>query len=202
MALFCFAAVGDYIAATDHALYTTLPASSAFVVKGISQAASYGGFGTGTKVYSLGLKINPYGAPNDSQVYDDRNDVAFGSEGYGTAQAKFCVRFKLVTDTNIEVNYLETLVYLDLNFVDGFEIQDINVIPRQSVRTANQVYEVEGYRCKYVSNGGDRSETVPLIDIELQQSLNQGEVLQICVRPTEDARLDGIKMRSIDSFQF
>ena len=108
-----------------------------------------------------------------------------------------------MTDSSIEVNYLETLVYLNLDFVDGFKIQGINVAPRQSVRTAHQVYEVEGYRCKYVpGDGRDRSETVPLTDIELQNSLQQGEVIQICVRPTEDARLDGIKMRSIDSFQF
>ena len=152
----------------------------AFVVKGVSQASSYGGFGTGTKVFSLGLKVNPYGASQDSQVYDDRMDIAFGSPGYGTAQAKFCVRFKLVTDTNIEVNYFETLVsYLDLDFVDGFKIQDINLAPRNIVKTANQAYEVVGYRCKYKSGGtgmtrgaDDSIINEPLTNIELSNPIN------------------------------
>ena len=114
-----------------------------------------------------------------------------------TAEIRFCVRFGLHTKsaTSVEVNFLETLVTLNVDLTDGFEIGSIAVEPRDRlVRTANQVYLVEAYRCK-------TTETDNLPDEEDSDvAINQGTVVRVCVMPDADARADGIYMRSVDDF--
>jgi hypothetical protein len=67
-----------------------------------------------------------------------------------TAEIRFCVRFSLHTKsaTSVEVNFLETLVTLNVDLTAGFEIGSIAVEPRDRlVRTANQVYLLLGFHC-------------------------------------------------------
>ena len=109
-----------------------------------------------------------------------------------TAEIRFCVRFGLKTlgPTALEVNFLETLVTLTVDLTDGFEIGSIAVEPKDKlVRTANQVYQVVGFRCD-----GDNNLISDLTPI------NQGSVVRVCVTPDAEAVADGIKMRSIDLF--
>jgi hypothetical protein len=109
-----------------------------------------------------------------------------------TAEIRFCLRFSLHTKsvTSVEVNFLETLVTLNVDLTDGFEIGSIAVEPRDRlVRTANQVYMVIGFRCD--------AQGLPLGN---QEAINQGTVVRVCVKPDADAEADGIKMRSIDDF--
>jgi hypothetical protein len=85
---------------------------------------------------------------------------------------------------------LETLVTLTVDLTDGFEIGSIAVEPKDKlVRTANQVYQVVGFRCG--ANNVLISDTIPI---------NQGTVVRVCVTPDAEATADGIKMRSIDIF--
>jgi hypothetical protein len=117
--------------------------------------------------------------------------------GNVTAQVKFCVRFGLWTNSvpAIEVNFLETLVTLNIDLTDGFEINDVSVAARdQLVRTATQAYEVVGYQC-------DRN-NVKLEGQALSESRNQGEIIRVCVTPNQDAIDDGVFMRYIDSFSW
>ena len=115
-----------------------------------------------------------------------------------TAEIRFCVRFGLHTKsaTSVEVNFLETLVTLNVDLTDGFEIGSIAVEPRDRlVRTANQVYLVEAYRCTTAEDG----DGLPIAEADTT-AINQGTVVRVCVMPDADARADGIKMRSVDDF--
>jgi hypothetical protein len=130
-------------------------------------------------------------------VYTE-NDAA----GAVTAQVRFCVRFSLGTTFNDgtsnvteEVNFLETVVTLNVDLSDGFEVTAIDVAPRDRlVRTAAQAYTCEGYFC-------DANE-VKLTETDLATARNQGAQLRICVIPAADARTDGVYMRRIDSFEW
>ena len=115
-----------------------------------------------------------------------------------SAEIRFCVRFGLHTKsaTSVEVNFLETLVTLNVDLTDGFEIGSIAVEPRDRlVRTANQVYLVEAYRC--TTDVDEDGLPIPEPDAT---AINQGTVVRVCVMPDEDARGDGIRMRSVDDF--
>eukprot|EP00529_Nitzschia_sp_RCC80_P024102 CAMPEP_0113461658 /NCGR_PEP_ID=MMETSP0014_2-20120614/11663_1 /TAXON_ID=2857 /ORGANISM="Nitzschia sp." /LENGTH=456 /DNA_ID=CAMNT_0000353443 /DNA_START=99 /DNA_END=1469 /DNA_ORIENTATION=+ /assembly_acc=CAM_ASM_000159 len=118
--------------------------------------------------------------------------------GNVTAQVRFCVRMSLTTgtsvgDQDVEVNFLETIVTLDIDLSDGFTVDSIAVAPRDRlVRTAAQSYTCEGYFC-------DQDE-VKLSGAELAATRNQGAALRVCVIPQLDARNDGVYMRRIDSF--
>ena len=124
-----------------------------------------------------------------------RNPALYSEDTTGnqvTAEIRFCIRFGLHTKsaTSVEVNFLETLVTLNVDLTDGFQIGSIAVEPRDKlVRTANQAYNVEGYRCD--AENKRLSSTEPI---------NQGTVVKVCVTPDTDAQADGIKMRSIDEF--
>jgi hypothetical protein len=124
-----------------------------------------------------------------------QNDILYTEDTSGfqvTAEIRFCVRFGLHTTsaTSVEVNFLETLVTLNVDLTDGFEIGSISVEPRDRlVRTANQVYLVVGYRCDANNNAVGNTDPI-----------NQGTVVKVCVEPDSEAIADGIKMRSIDDF--
>jgi hypothetical protein len=127
-----------------------------------------------------------------SVIYDEDQTV-----GAVTATIDFCVRFSLQqsdgTQTGLtEVNFLETLVTLDVDLSDGFEIGAVNVEPKVRIEnTANQVYLLEGYQCD------DNN-----VRIASPAARNQGSVIRVCVTPDGDAVDAGIFMRSLDDFTF
>jgi hypothetical protein len=118
------------------------------------------------------------------------------------AEIRFCIRFGLFTtedlgvNTPVEVNFLETIITLTVDLTDGFEIGAINVEPRDRlVRTANQAYEVRGFECDPVSKE-------QFNEVEKNRPRNQGEIINVCVTPEDEAKDDGIFMRSVDDFVF
>jgi hypothetical protein len=140
-----------------------------------------------SKSATVEVSVDPTTIVN-SDLYTEDNDV-----GAVTAQIQFCIRFGLFTDggnTEVEVNFLETVVTLDVDLSDGFQIASVAVAPKDKlVRTAAQAYQVEGYICTEEEILGD-----------LDAVRNQGAQIRVCVRPDEDARADGLYMRAIDSF--
>jgi hypothetical protein len=125
-----------------------------------------------------------------------RNPLLYSEDTTGsqvTAEIRFCLRFGLHTKSvtcSVEVNFLETLVTLNVDLTDGFEIGSIAVAPRDRlVRTANQVYLVIGYRCNALDE-----------QVDSNDAITQGAVVKVCVEPEAEAIADGIKMRSIDAF--
>ena len=135
----------------------------------------------------------------DSETISE-NSLLYSEDTTGSqvsAEIRFCVRFGLHTKsaTSVEVNFLETLVTLNVDLTDGFQIGSIAVEPRDRlVRTANQVYLVEAYRCTTAEEDG-----LPVKESD-ETAINQGTVVRVCVMPDEDARADGITMRSVDDF--
>ena len=118
------------------------------------------------------------------------------------AEVRFCVRFGLWTDTRlgittpVEVNFLETPITLTVDLTDGFQIGTINVAPKNRlVRTANQAYEVRGFECT-------ENSFAPLDEATRVLPRNQGQIIHVCVTPEDEAKADGIFMRSIDDFTF
>jgi len=137
---------------------------------------------------TIKISVDPTSISTNAQIYtesDKPEDV--------TAKVVFCVRFGLYTDGFAEeVNFLETVITLDVDLSSGFEIASIAVQPKDKlVRTAAQAYLVEGYVCTDEEIQGD-----------LAAIRNQGAQIRVCVRPDEEARNDGIYMRRIDSFEW
>jgi hypothetical protein len=134
------------------------------------------------------ISVDSTAIATNSNLYSESDVV-----GDVSAQIQFCVRFGLFTDggnTEVEVNFLETVITLDVDLSDGFEIASISVAPKDKlIRTAAQAYQVEGYIC-----------TEEEIEGDLTSIRNQGAEIRVCVRPDADARADGIYMRAIDSF--
>lgn len=132
-----------------------------------------------------------------SSIYKDTS-----ANGKASAEIRFCMRFGLWTtqaNTPVEVNFLETLVTLNVNLTDGFQIGSISVAPKNRLtRTANQAYKVRGYEC----TPGTGNTFTELTDTEKGRSRNQGEIITVCVEPDTEAKNDGIYMASIDKFDF
>jgi hypothetical protein len=135
---------------------------------------------------TIEISIDPTTVTDNDALYSEDTTI-----GAVTAQIIFCVRFGLFTPgMEEEVNFLETVITLDVDLSDGFQIGSIDVEPKDKlVRTAAQAYEVEGYVCT--------DEEVPADPALIR---NQGAQIRVCVRPDQEARDDGIYMRRIDSF--
>jgi hypothetical protein len=116
------------------------------------------------------------------------------TDGTFSATIVYCVRFGLNTlgDTPFEVNFYESVVTLTVDLSSGFTIDNINVTPKDLLtNTATQVYTVEGYMCQ--------PETDTAV---LEPSLSQGSLVTVCIKPDQAGINDGIKMRTIDSFEW
>ena len=161
------------------------------VTEVISDTSFVAGNGDGVREIQVNITIDP------TQIAQSLLYTEESVDNQMIATVKFCHRFMLYTlsDTPIEVNFRETLVTLTIDLSDGFAIGALNVRDKDKlVQTANQAYEVEGYQCDYSNQ--------PLSELDLALSRNQGSIIRVCVRPDEEARGDGIFMRSIDSFAF
>jgi hypothetical protein len=133
---------------------------------------------------TVDIVLDPEAIVSDSAIYSEKVE---GGQLFATVD--FCVRLGMSIrgGSGFEVNFLETLVTLNVDLTDGFEIGTVAVAPKDKLlKTANQAYEVEGYICGNTSPDAN----------------NQGSVIEICVRPKEAARTDGITMREIQSFEF
>lgn len=181
----------------SHEIYDENCAEGGTIIPGnvLSSVLTPDGTSPGTGELSrsaqIGVGINAT-TISSSPIYSEQ---VVNSQTIGTV--RFCHRFMLYTlsATPIEVNFLETLVTLTIDLTDGFAIGNIDVQPKDEfIRTANQAYQVEGFQCNYLNE--------PLTELQLAQSRNQGSIIRVCVRPDQEARSDGIYMRSIDSFVF
>ena len=147
------------------------------------------GLGDDTRQVKITITIDPE-TISETSIYSEEvvdNQVK--------ATIVFCHRFMLFTTsmTPIEVNFRETVVTFFVDLTDGFEIGAVEVEDKDKlIRTATQVYEVEGYQCDFTNQR--------LSDVDLSQARQQGSLIRVCVRPEVDARNDGIFMRSIDQF--
>lgn len=123
-----------------------------------------------------------------TQIYAEAGE----GDDFG-ATIKFCVRFGLKTlgDPATEVNFLESVVTMNVDLGDGFTVADINVTPKeQLLNTASQSYTVEGFLCN--PDTGDETPQA--------SAFNQGSLISVCIKPDAAGIADGIKMRTVDDF--
>jgi hypothetical protein len=152
------------------------------------------GDGTLAKTVSLTLAIDPAEIAAATAIYAESTSA--GGELFATVD--FCVRFMLSTSgaTDLEVNFIETLVTLNIDLSDGFQIGTVSVEPNdKGLETANQVYEVDAFQC-------DPADNSELSVAAAALTRNQGAVIRVCVQPNLEARNSGVFMRTIDSFTF
>jgi len=149
----------------------------------------------GDRAATIMATFNPE-TVSKASIYKDTSTA-----GQASAEIRFCMRFGLWTsqaNTPVEVNFLETLVTLNVDLTDGFQIGNITVAPKNRLtRTANQAYKVKGYEC--TPSGTTFTE---LTDTQKSRSRSQGEIITVCVEPDTEAKNDGIYMASIDKFDF
>mmetsp|Transcript_14133 Transcript_14133/g.31685 ORF Transcript_14133/g.31685 Transcript_14133/m.31685 type:complete len:442 (+) Transcript_14133:1-1326(+) len=128
-----------------------------------------------------------------------QNDDIYSNETPGEAQVDLCLRYMLWTGPesdadSIEVNYLETILTLEIDLTAGFEISAIEVAMKDS-GTGNAVerddFTVQGYLCD--PNTRERINT---------KEFNQGSLVTICVEIEERATRDGIFLDQVDEFKF
>lgn len=165
--------------------------NGSLVTEVIPDTSVIAGNGDGVREIQVNVTIDPT-LIAQSPLYSEES-----IDNQMIATVRFCHRFMLYTlsETPIEVNFRETLVTLTIDLTDGFAIGALNVRDKDKlIQTANQAYEVEGYQCDYSNE--------PLSELDLALSRNQGSIIRVCVRPNDEARNNGIFMRSIDSFVF
>jgi hypothetical protein len=159
----------------------------------ISPITGTAGDGSGLRTVNVGVSVQPEQISAATSIYAESTNA----NGELSAVVTFCVRFALSTSgaSPIEVNFLETIVILNVKLTDGFEIDAISVAPRDKlIRTANQVYLLEAFQCD--------TNMVELSTQQKQVVRNQGAIIRVCVRPDALARPDGIKMREIQSLTY
>jgi hypothetical protein len=153
----------------------------------LSSSAAKDNSGDSIRSFKLDIKVNPEEISNNAVVY--KEDVVNG-EIFG--RVAFCVRFQLNTPggSSIEVNFLETIVQLNVDLTDGFSIGTVAVAPKDRLTTtANEVYEVQAFQCN-------------TLNAPITTTFNQGQVIRICISPVSDALNDGVNMRDVQSFTF
>ena len=148
--------------------------------------------GSGRRTVNVAVSVKPEQISSNSNIYKEQT-----TNGELSAVVTFCIRFALKTSglSPIEVNFLETIVILNVKLTDGFKIDNISVAPREKlIRTANQVYKLTAFQC-------DASKA-ELSATQKQVTRNQGAIIRVCVRPDDVAEADGIKMREIKELTY
>ena len=148
-------------------------------------------FDIDAKTVRVPIGIDDNSIAGNAAIYTETD-----TDGIIGATIVYCVRLGLKTlgDSPLEVNFLESVVTLTVDLSSGFTIDDINVQPKYlPANTATQTYTVEGYMCVPGSDAAVADATA---------ALSQGSFITVCIKPDAAGIADGIKMRSVDSFEW
>jgi hypothetical protein len=149
--------------------------------------------GDGKQNIAVEIDIDPNLIASEKNIYSEQDNV-----GAVTADVDFCVRVGLHTPAAAgedEVNYLETIIRLDVDLSDGFDINSVTVEPQDKCeKFAQEQFLVEGYFCQ------DGFE--PDMALGQEAPIAQGDKVKICVRPQERGRQSFVRMRRIAEFTF
>jgi hypothetical protein len=199
--------VSDYIEATKHVRYDIYSSVDCGNVNNLlTNNDIMETWVTDNDTTPIGMGIDP----NSKRIVTVSNSLvatnittsnSYTSLEDGTADAyiSYCVRFSLwngegPNDPNSsEINYLEVNISLSLDFTDeDFSINGQNVEAKdRDVQTTDDEFFVQAFICNEL--GQPPSDVVPL---------RQGELVRVCIEPTEQAKEVGFRMRHIDQFTF
>lgn len=143
------------------------------------------GDGWGTREVTMATIISPEDIQNSNSYIQDGND----------AHIDFCVRFGLFNNdpsdpASIEINYVEQKIILYVDLTDGFSVSDTIVEAREvTQKTDSDAFFVIAFLC--TETGNEMVNPAPF---------QQGELVRVCVEPTLQAYVTGLRMRRIDWF--
>ena len=141
--------------------------------------------GWGTREVLLATLISPDDIRNSNAYIPDGND----------AHIDFCVRFGLFNNDpsdpeSVEINYVEQKITLYVDLTDGFSVSDTIVEAKaMTQKTDSDAFFVIAFLCTNTGN-----------EITDPETLQQGDVVRVCVEPTLQAYVTGLRMRRIDWF--
>ena len=111
---------------------TTLPTTIQYSTAGDNEGME--------NIVELKVDINPETFVEESTIFEtpDRN----------SGKLEFCVRLEIVLDESIVVNFLETVIVLDIDLIGDFAVGSSSVNAKQKKeKFGNQIYEVEAHLC-------------------------------------------------------
>lgn len=176
-----------YLVDTDNVLIPELSLKAPALVSTTRQAVPSSSSSSSSTAQNLELSItiDPDGIVNDSQIYNVDESVI-----------RFCVRVMVFVDGTIEVNYVETVVTIDVDLTDGFAVEETRTAPKERLdKRAMFRGEVEGYFC---DPSNQRLEERPGYSI----AYTQGTRVRVCIVPTEETRRSGLGLSNIWSFEY
>merc|ERR1712232_815337 len=147
------------------------------------------GFSADGRTSALDVTIDPQVLAGDADLYTTNSDPS--------VTIVFCIRYSLDSTGDLEVNFLESLITMDIDLSAGFSVQAFDVAPKDKIEsTATQTYNVDAKLC--VGSGATTADIIA--DPPVDTVYNQGSLITVCVYPDADAAADGIVMNNIDSY--
>jgi len=163
----------------------------------LEQANDNDGGGSSNHLLDVAVLMNPQTISQDPNIFAYEGDDN-GNGANANARIKFCVRVMLFVDPSleIEVNYIETVVTVDVDLTDGFDVGEFQTAPKEQIdKRAFLPSQVEGFFCDDCYN---RIEVRPNYKVVF----NQGSFVRVCVRATDETLLSGVSIKQLWSFQY
>jgi len=139
----------------------------------------------------------------DTEIIGQNLDVFEGDMDSALPKAtiQFCVVFYLKTlDGSMEIAEQETVVTLEIDFsdlIDDFYVRAFKVDPKDRIKKEDaRAFTNVAYLCNPI-DGSDMTAIVAA-----SPPFTQGQSIDICIKPDDNAISEGLRMRSIDSLTF
>jgi len=148
--------------------------------------------------FSVDGRLSELDVTLDMQTLAADSDL-FANTGENKASIVFCIRYSLDATGDLEVNFLESLITMNIDLSAGFTVDSFDVAPKDKIESeAVQTYSVDAKLCV---GSGDNDAAVKA-DPPVGTVYNQGSLITVCVYPDADAAADGIVMNNIDSYSW
>ena len=135
---------------------------------------------------------------NPDTIRESESYIELPSESESDAKIRYCVRFSLwggppSEPEAEEINHIDVTVELNLDMTDeNVSISGQSVeAAEEGVQTSEDNFFLEAFQCD--QDGKHLQEITPY---------NQGDMVRICVQPTEQASEVGFRIKTIDTFSF
>ncbi len=135
---------------------------------------------------------------NPDSIRESGSYTELPPESESDAKIKYCVRFSLwggppSEPEAEEINHIDVTVALNLDMTDeNVSISGQSVeAAEEGVQTSEDNFFLEAFQCD--QDGNHLQDITPY---------NQGDMIRICVQPTEQASEVGFRIKAIDTFSF
>ena len=148
---------------------------------------------------------------NDVKIYEVVTEAMITAGDYlaedlSKGVMKLCARYSLgyyTIGTNFqEVNFLESLLTVKYDLTAGFTVDAFAVAPkiRDEATGVKDSYAVVAFMCIPETDNTDTALAYP--NVNGIETLNQGALVQVCVRPDDLTRADGVVLASLTDFEW